>query len=329
MKTNVLVTSASRKVSLIKSFKKAIELEGGGKIIAVDINPLSAALYHADLAFLVPKSSDDNFIPKILELCKKEGINLVVPTRDEELRIFAGNKDKFEDIGTKVMVSDPKVIDVCNDKLEFIRFCKKNDLLVPKTFHINQINENNLNFPLFVRNRFGKGSKNAFKIRNKKELEFFTSQLDEPILQEYCKDREYTIDLFSDFDGNVISVVPRERIYVLGGESFISKTYKNRKLMKDNIQLAEELNLIGHNTIQCFFDGDKKTKFIEVNPRYGGGANLGFEAGANTPLFLIQLIKGKKIKNKIGKFQDSFIMLRYTEDVFLDEKTAKSVKKID
>ena len=329
MKTNVLITSVSRKVGLIKSFQKAIKSEGGGKIIAVDINPLSAALYHADLAFLVPESSDDKFIPKILELCKKEDIDLVVPTRDEELIIFAGNKDKFDDIGTKVMVSDPEVIDVCNDKLKFIRFCKKNDLLVPKTFQINQVNKNNLHFPLFIRDRFGKGSKSAFKIRNKNELEFFMSQLDEPILQEYCKDKEYTIDLFSDFDGNVISVVPRERLYVLGGESFIGKTYKNRKLIEDNMQLAEKLNLIGHNTIQCFFDGDKKTKFIEINPRYGGGANLGFEAGANTPLFLIQLTRGKKIKNKIGKFQDAFIMLRYTEDVFLDEKTAKSVKRFD
>jgi carbamoyl-phosphate synthase large subunit len=153
--------------------------------------------------------------------------------------------------------------------------------------------------------------------------------LEHPIVQEYHKGTEYTIDLFADFDGNVISVVPRERIYTFGGESFIGRTYKNYKLMNDAIKLAEKLNLIGHNTIQCFFDNDE-TVFIEVNPRYGGGANLSFAAGANTPLYLIQLVKNKKVKSRIGQFQDSFVMLRYTEDFFVEEKKiAKRVKRLD
>ena len=150
-----------------------------------------------------------------------------------------------------------------------------------------------------------------------------------PIIQELCKNKEYTIDLFADFEGNIISVVPRQRMLTFSGETFIGKTYSNKILIDQSIELAKALKLIGHNTIQCFFDGDKKTKFIEVNPRYGGGANLGFEAGANTPLFLIQLIEGKKVKSEIGKFKNSFIMLRYTEDFFLDEKTTKSVKRFD
>ena len=323
---NVLITSASRKVSLIKSFQKAIKQEGEGKVVAVDINPLSAALYHADKSYLIPKSSDNNFIPKLLELCKKEEIHLIIPTRDEELIIFAKNKDKFDNIGTKVMVSDPGVIKICNDKVKFIEFCKNNNIIIPETYFKDQIKKEILDFPLFLRERFGKGSKKAFIIKNKDELDCYLKQFEYPIVQKYCDWKEYTVDLFADFNGNIISVVPRERIHTVGGESFISRTYKNDKLIGDNIKLAEKLNLIGHNTIQCFFN-KTKSKFIEINPRFGGGANLSFTAGANTPLYLIKLIKGEKLKNKIGEFKDSLVMLRFTEDIFIDKKTDNLVKR--
>ena len=59
-------------------------------------------------------------------------------------------------------------------------------------------------------------------------------------------------------------------------------------------------------------------KFIEVNPRFGGGAHLGFAAGAPTPLFLVKLLKGEILKPRIGKFKDNYFMLRYTEDMFFD-----------
>jgi carbamoyl-phosphate synthase large subunit len=321
-KMNILITSASRKVSLVKAFKEALEKEGGGKIITVDINPLSPAFYFSNLSYLVPKSSAPSFIPKLLNLCQRQQVKLIIPTRDEELKIFAENKEKFNEIGVAVMVSNAKTVEICSDKLKFAEFCKENNISVPKIYNIEEVKNGKISFPLFINDRFGKGSKKAFKVSNKKELNLYLNVIRNPIVQEYIDAKEYTIDLFSDFQGNVISVVPRERIYTFGGESFVGKTYKNEKLMKSAIDLAQKLKLIGHNTIQCFFDG-KEVKFIEVNPRYGGGASLGFAAGANTPLYLIQLIKGKKVKSKVGKFKDGLIMLRYTDDIFIKKKNLK------
>jgi len=326
MKTNVLITSASRKVNLVKAFQQALKMEGGGKVIAVDIGPLSAALYCSDVAYLVPRSSEERFVPTIIKLCKHEAITVVVPTRDEELLLFAENKKNFEEFGTMVMVADPTVIRICIDKLNFLEFCRDHSFPVPATFSLNHISQNS--FPLFVRDRFGKGSKKAFKVRNQHELDLILTLVEEPIIQEYIEGTEYTVDVFADFNGNIISAVPRERIHVFGGESFISRTYKNETLIHDACKLATTLHLIGHNTIQCFFD-DEKTQFIEVNPRYGGGAHLGFAAGANTPLFLIQLLKNKQVKPRIGDFSDHYVMLRYTEDIFIDESITHQVNTFD
>jgi len=322
---NILITSASRKVSLIKAFKKALEKEGRGKVIAVDINPLSSAFCFSNLSYLVSKDSDSSFISKLLNLCQEQKVDLIVPTRDEELRIFAKNKEKFKKVGTMIMVPDTKVIEICSDKLKFLEFCKKNNLSIPKIYTLEEMKRGIVKFPLFINDRFGKGSKKAFKVNNQVELELYLKLIKNPIVQEWINTKEYTIDLFTDFEGNIISVVPRERIYTFGGESFIGITFKSKNLIESAIDLAQKLRLIGHNTIQCFFDG-KIVKFIEVNPRYGGGANLSFAAGANTPLYLIQLIKGKKIKSRIGKFRDGLIMLRYTDDIFIKEKKIKCKK---
>jgi len=319
---NILITTASRKVSLVKAFKKILIKEGRGKVITTDINPLSPAFHFSDLSYLIPKDSNPSFIPKLLALCKRHQIKLIVPTRDEELKVFARNKERFNKIGVKLMVPNIKTVEICSDKLKFIEFCKKNDLPVPKVYTQEQIKKGLVKFPLFVNDRFGKGSKNAFRVNGKDELNLCLKSIKNPIIQEYIEAKEYTIDLFADLKGNVISVVPRERIYTFGGESFIGKTYKNKKLIEFAIKLAQKLKLIGHNTIQCFFDG-KIVKFIEVNPRYGGGANLSFAAGANTPLYLIQLIKGKKVKSRVGKFKNGLIMLRYTNDIFIEEKDLK------
>lgn len=313
---NILITSASRKVKLVKNFKKA--LNKNGKVIAIDINSNSPALYFADEFILAPRSDSSNFMDFILDLCNKFNINLIIPTRDEELILFSNNQDLFNKIGVKVMVSSCETIEICQDKDKFIDFCIKNNFNIPKTFpNIDSIKSSD--FPLFLKPKIGKGGLNTFKIDSFDEFELILNIDEDFIIQEYVESQEYTIDLFADFNSNVISVVPRQRVSVWGGESLVTKTVKNMKLINETIRLAETLKLIGHNTIQCFFDGDD-IKFIEINPRFGGACSISFEAGANSAEFLIKLLNNEELEPQIGQFKDNLISLRYVEDYFINEK---------
>jgi len=66
MEVNILITSVSRKVWLVKAFKDALKQEGiDGKVVSADINNLSAGLYVSNRHYLVPPSSDQNFIPNL------------------------------------------------------------------------------------------------------------------------------------------------------------------------------------------------------------------------------------------------------------------------
>ncbi len=310
---NVLITSASRKVSLVRTFQFALKTEGGGKVFAVDASHLSPALYIADDHYLIPRSDEPEFLDVIMKLCRSLKVDLLIPTRDEELPVFARSKERFAEIGTRVMVAEEEAVEICQDKKQFIQFCQKNGFATPQSYDKRNLNESK--FPVFIKPRCGKGGKQTSRVNSSKELDIVLKNMPDAIIQEYVQAPEYTIDLFADFSGRVISVVPRERIYVVSGESFISKTSKNPLLIEESIRIANGLRLVGHNTIQCFLDNGN-VKFIEINPRFGGAANLGFAAGAMTPLFLIKLLKGEALRPRIGDFKDNYVMMRYTEDLF-------------
>lgn len=324
---NVLITSASRKVDLVKTFQRAVGEFGNGRVIAVDISPFSPALYVADSARLVSRSDDPQFLDEILSLCRQEEIKVLVPTRDEELPVFAEAKGRFADAGVTIMVAEPEVIRTCQDKSLFSSFCASNGFEVPKVYKTpNEVGESD--FPVFVRGCMSKGSRSAFRVDNARQLQYICDSVAGPLIQEFVISKEYTIDLFADFQGRVISVVPRERISVVSGESFISRTTKSWDLINAAVKIAEELKLIGHNTIQCFFDGTV-VKFIEVNPRFGGAAALGFAAGACTPLFLLRICQGEKLQPAIGNFQGDLAMLRYTQDMFRTLESLSEAKRLD
>lgn len=315
---NVLITSASRKVSLVRAFQEALNRCGGGLVIPVDASPYSAALYESPVRFLVPESHDPAFLPTLLDICRRQRVGLVVPTRDEELPVFARHRGLFEAAGIRIMVASPETIELCQDKRLFFEFCRREGFPVPRAYSPAELRENPAVFPVFVRGRKGKSGRWAFKVETPGQLEILLARLEEPLVQEFVAAPEYTVDLFSDFEGRVISVVPRRRLRVVGGESFVGVTCYHELIIQECCRLARKLHVVGHNTIQCFFDGHS-VKFIEVNPRYGGGAALSFAAGAHTPTFLVRLVKGLPVAPCIGEFERGLVMLRYTEDRFVKE----------
>jgi carbamoyl-phosphate synthase large subunit len=312
---NVLVTSASRKVSLVRAFQEALARTGGGKVLAVDESRLSAALLAADERALVPRSDSSEFLPAIRRLCQKHGIGLLVPTRDEELPLFAAEKESFGAANVVVLVCSPASVALCQDKRAFVDFCALRKLPVPRTFapgHRPALSD----YPVFVKPRRGKGGGGCTRVDSPEELDRVLGRDPDGLVQENVSAPEFTLDLFADLAGRVLSVVPRERVRVFGGESFVSRTTKNPALIELGQRVAEAFELVGHNTIQCFWR-PSSAALIEVNPRYGGAANLGFAAGAHTPELAIRAALGQTLSPRIGEFTDDLVMLRYTEDRFV------------
>ena len=51
-------------------------------------------------------------------------------------------------------------------------------------------------------------------------------------------------------------------------------------------------------------------------------------AGAFTPLFLVRLVLNRPVEPCIGMFIDNYTMLRFTDEIFVDEAKADRIEKI-
>lgn len=318
---NILVTSSSRKVSLIKAFEEALnKLSLPGKVYVADTNSLSASLYKTSNSFVSPRTDAKDYLSWLTNFCSDKKIKLIIPTRDEELIFFARIKDDFMNKGIFINISNQDSVEICNDKQKFYAYCQTKSIPIPKIFK----DIGNVSYPCFIKARYGKGSRLTFKVLDRNQLQALLSIGQDYIIQEYIEWPEYTVDYFADFQCKPISAVPRERILIWAGESFIGKTLKDRFIIDKVMDLCTGLKLMGHNTVQLFYNREgKEVKFIEINPRFGGGVSLGIAGGANTPLFLIKLILKQPVDYSIYDFKDNLYMFRYTEDVFIKESDLK------
>jgi carbamoyl-phosphate synthase large subunit len=313
---NVLITSASRKVALVRAFQAALAAVGEGRVVAGDMSPLSAALYLADDAVLLPTSESPGFLGEVLEVCARHEVRVLVPTRDEELPLFAEAAKRFDDAGVIVVVSPPDVVRTCQDKGAFLTFCDEYGFATPSLVRVSDPSA--IDYPVFVRPRVGKGGRGAVRANDHTALELALKNVQAPIVQTFIDKPEFTLDVFADFSSRVISVVPRERIVVSGGESVVSRTLHDARLIERGRDLVEALGCFGHVTAQCFYGGvGDEPSFIEVNPRYGGAAYLGFAAGHPTPEYLVRIVSGDHVPEQLGGFEDGLTMLRHSVDLLL------------
>ena len=324
---NVLILSSGRRVELVKLFKKAKEELGiKGKVIAVDLSETAPALYYADEYKLISRIDSGKYIEDIIKICNEKNINLIIPTIDTELLILSENIKKIEkETPAKVLISDEDVIKICRDKINTQNFFEKNGLGAPAFIDEINLKKGNYSFPLFIKPLNGSSSINTFKVNNDAELKFFLNYVPNPMVQGFIEGEEYTVDTFLDFESNPISIVPRKRLATRSGEISKGLIVKDREVIKEVKKLLEVLKPKGHITVQCMKTKDG-IKFIEINPRFGGGAPMSIMAGADSPKNLYKLLLGEKLEYT-EDYEDNFLSLRHDEAVFIDSK-GKVVKNV-
>src|SRR5262245_15419506 len=214
---DVLITAASRRVPLVQAFRDALASAGArGRVLVTDVNPLSPAVHTADGWHLVPMADDPAYVDELVALCQRERIALLVPTIDDELEVLSRAIHRFARVGTRVAVCSEHTNRICNDKYDTCSYLRSRGVAAAESFLPLQLPQEP-RFPLFVKPRVGRGGVGAFAARNARELEFFLEYVGTPIIQEYLDGPEFTIDMLCDFEGNPLSIVPRERVVIRAG----------------------------------------------------------------------------------------------------------------
>ena len=80
---NILFTCAGRRNYLINFFREA--LGSNGKLFAIDSNPYASALQEADKAFILPPINNGKYLDKLLEICQKYQVRILISLNDLDL----------------------------------------------------------------------------------------------------------------------------------------------------------------------------------------------------------------------------------------------------
>lgn len=317
--TNILILSAGRRVELVERFKQARErLAIDGNIVALDISKTAPAIHFADKYYIIPRIFDENYIDSLIDICNKENIDLIVPTIDTELMKLAENREIIENkTNSKLLLSNIDVINTCCDKNNTQIFFEENGFGAPKRLSDEDIEKGEYLFPLFIKPKNGSSSVNAFKIKNKSELDFFINYIDEPIVQNFVEGTEYSVDVFCDFESHPITIVPRIRLATRGGEIAKGKIVKDKEIICDIKRLVNILKPIGHITVQCMKTA-KGIEYIEINPRFGGGAPMSIDAGADSCENLYRLLNGE-VLNYNEDYLENTVFVRFDNSIMLNE----------
>ncbi len=324
----ILFTGVGRRIELIKAFKEAsLDLGIDLKIYGADMAASAPALCFCDETRRVCAMKDPAYIDELLNICTTDHIDLVIPTIDTDLLKLSRSRDRFKDAGIKVLISSFEMVSICRDKNFTSDFFVKCGLKAPETY--NDAEKYDAGFPCFIKPKDGSSSINAFKVNDRTELDVYAGIIGDYIIQPFIKGTEYTIDIFCDLDGNPVYITPRIRLAVRAGEVLKTQIVQDKIIIDEMKSLIKEFKPCGPITVQMIRDdasGDDY--YIEINPRYGGGAPLSMKAGARSAEAILRLLNGEQLGYIADPCIDGAVLSRFDDSVYISKPSIRNIRGV-
>lgn len=312
---NILLTSVGRRSYLVNYFKKA--LNGDGEVHVMNSSKISPAFLVADKATVSPLIYDKDYIPFLVDYCKGNHIKAIISCLDIDLPILARNKEKFNQIGTKVVVADPDFIEACNDKWKTYQFLTANGFLAPKTYVSLSdaeiaIQNGELHFPVMIKPRWGMGSIAVYEAETEEELKVLyektkrklsttylkyesAADMDAAVLiQEKIDGQEYGLDIMNDLNGSYMNTSVKMKYAMRSGETDCAITVDDPKAR----EIGKKISGLSHHpgNLDCdVFVADGEYYVLEMNARFGGGYPFSHIAGVDLPKAIVMWLKGEEV----------------------------------
>ena len=314
---NILFTGIGRRVELVQAFREAaMVLKKEIKLFGADMLGTAPALAFCDCFRMVPPMRDANYVDSLLEICVKDAIDLLIPTIDTDLLILSENKSRFREVGTRVLISEPEMIRICRDKNFTSEFFVSCGLRAP--LPTNKWEEYKGGYPAFIKPKDGSSSVDAYKVNDETELKTYAKRIKDYVIQPFIDGKEYSLDIFCDWAGNPVTIVPRRRLQVRAGEVLRTRIEMDPQMILEARLLCKTFKPCGPLTVQLIRDEQGIDWYIEINPRFGGGAPLSMKAGAKSAETILKLLDGEEV-NEITEIEDGAIYSRFDQSVTVEQ----------
>jgi carbamoyl-phosphate synthase large subunit len=294
------------------------------RIVGVDGDPDVVNRHFLDTFYPVPlaATAPDDFVSALLEICRQEAIDIVLPGADEEVWALSRVKDKFLGIGTKCAVQDSDTVELIRDKVRFFETASQAGVSVPGFAAVSSTEEfvqvaNWLGYPdrrVVLKPRTGRGARGVIIVDPDAgdltviqeargfelgSLDQIAEKLDKEegplalMAMEFLPGDIYDVDCLAD-EGVPKCVVPRRRLW---GTPF-SRGVEGHQIVRNEAMeqvtrtIAETLSL--SYVFDCDFGttADGLPGLLEINPRWSGSVTAAIAGGVNLPSLLVRSMAG-------------------------------------
>jgi carbamoyl-phosphate synthase large subunit len=315
-----ILRTAAGSAPSVTQYKVFREL--GLRVIAADSDPLSVGFLFADAAYQVPLVSSPRYFDALVEICRRERVDWILPALDEELLTLAGRCTELEACGARLLSSPVPCLETCVDKCATHAFFRQHGIPTPATWEPDS--KPLAGFPVIVKPRRGRGSTGIYIARDTNQLDFFSGYVRDAIVQEFMTGRELTVDILTDFASNPLFIRPRYRLKTESGISYKGAVVDHPGIVCWVEKIVRTLGLIGPANIQCFVDESDGIWFTEINARLAGSVALTFEADPAFACALVSILNGGSPGPAVAPAKP-LIMLRYWSEVYLDPSKADTI----
>jgi len=314
---NILILSCGTRNKLMRYFKEPGN--GIARVIGADCSAYAPALYEADAHYLVPRMTSPDYPDAILDICRKEKIDAVLPLQEDELFLIASLCRTFTEAGITPIVSDQNTVELCRDKYAFYQHMKQNGLpVLPSCRNLDEFQkcyeDGEMKFPVFVKPIRGCSSIGIHKVDHMELLSVLCRYCtEEMLIQQFAEGEEYGVDLYVDLlSHRPVSIFIKKKLRMRAGETEKSVSVKDDALFSLIRETAASLSLAGPIDMDIFrVDGHFYVS--EINPRFGGGYPHAHACGMNFPKLIANNLAGRANTDTAGCYEEGVCMLKYTD----------------
>ncbi|HVN88003.1 MAG TPA: ATP-grasp domain-containing protein [Candidatus Binatia bacterium] len=272
------------------------------RIVALDVDRLAAGLYLADHGYIVPRYSEPGCMDVLVDICRRERIDWVLPTIHEGLGKWAARREALAAEGIRLVISPPETIAFCEDKWETYRFFTAHGIPTARTSLEHEYE--------LIKPRVGRGGAGHRRVPPGEWVD-----MTDCIAQEVLEGREFSVDALCDLEGTPLYIVPRERLAVESGLSVRGRVACDEEIEAHVRRILSAARFIGPVDVQCFRTV-AGLRFTEINPRLAGGVSLAMAATENWFVVLEKLFRGETVQPR--SVRNGLLMLRHYTDCIVE-----------
>ncbi len=294
------------------------------RIIGIDMSSDPSIKYLVDQFYKVPPVSDPTYCDIVLDICKKEKVDIYFPNISYEVGLVAERKTDFERIGTIVSISNMDSVSIANNKLLTYEVLEKAGIPVPKYIGVKTVDDFEKGCkwmgypekPVCVKIVNGSGSRGVRIIdANKSRYSIFayekpnsfytsyedmlsilksTDHIDQLMLLEVMNGPEFTVDILAD-KGDILYEVGRENVESLmsiAQESVIKYDEHAYQVARDVVRLLKMDGNVGFDFMR---NQDGVAVLMDINPRITATISVIGAAGVNLRYLRIKQLLGEPL----------------------------------